>query len=239
RFVFVPGLFYESRPENKADMEHLRRALRDHGLETHFVPTGDRSSVEQGAKVLADYLRTATDRPIILFSASKGSADVALALSGPGDFDHVHGWISIGGVLRGTPLADVGLRWPNNIALGLGGWWHGTTIGVASDLTTKRGAARAATYAIPDHVRILHFLAVPFSGSITPRVRANYNAMRRYGPNDGVGLLTDQLLPQGYAVLAIGVDHHFEGLDVERGTLALTNLVLELVRSASPAPASG
>ena len=100
--------------------------------------------VEEGARVLADYLVEArkADRKLILTSASKGGGDIAHALGNllaGEDLKHVRGWGSIGGVLRGTPLADVGLTFPSSWLLALTGWAHGTSLGVARDLSTATG----------------------------------------------------------------------------------------------------
>jgi hypothetical protein len=250
RFVFVPGLFYKSRPNNGAAMAQIRALVRANGFDTHFIETGDRSKVADGAQMLADYLiaERGSKRRIILVSASKGGADVAYALGTllkGKKLDHVAGWISIGGVIRGTPLADVGLSWPYNWLLALTGWWHGATLGIAHDLAIESSAERAASYAFPDHLTVLHYVAVPFSGTITASVRNNYGSMRPFGPNDGVTLLVDQLLPQGFVLLAIGADHHFALPHADLRTIALATLILELVESsdaslpgAKPAPSS-
>jgi len=236
-FAFVPGLFYERRPENGAAMARTRAVLRERGFKTFLVPTGELSTVEEGARVLADYLIEARDtkRKIILTSASKGGADVAHALGhllAGTDLSHVCGWVSIGGVLRGTPLADVGLTFPSSWFLALTGWAHGTSLGLARDLSTAEGARRSAGYTFPAHLQVLHFVGVPFSGTVSDSVRGNYNTMVRYGPNDGVTLLPDQLLPQGHVVLALGSDHRFQDSGMDLKTLALASLIVELVEAA-------
>ena len=57
----------------------------------------------------------------------------------------------------------------------------------------------------------------------------NYDSMRPYGPNDGVTLLADEILPQGHVVLAIGADHRFVDPRTDLKTLALASLIIELV----------
>jgi len=233
-FAFVPGLFYDSRPENGAAMTVTRDVLDARGFTTYLVPTGETSSVEQGARVLADYLLKArkSGRKIILTSASKGGADVAYALGhllAGENLDHVHGWVSIGGVLRGTPLADVGLTFPSNLLLALTGWAHGTSLAVARDLSTAVGIPRAESCQLPEHLQVLHYIGVPLSGTVSPEVRGDYDLMRPFGPNDGVTLLADEILPQGHVVLAIGADHHFDDPRTDLKTLALASLMVELV----------
>jgi len=237
-FAFVPGLFYDSRPENGAAMTITRDVLDARGFTTYLVPTGETSSVEQGARVLADYLREArkSGRKIILTSASKGGADVAYALGHllkGENLDHVHGWVSIGGVLRGTPLADIGLTFPSNLLLALTGWAHGTSLAVARDLSTPVGIPRAESCQLPEHIQVLHYIGVPLSGTVSSKVRGNYDSMRPYGPNDGVTLLADEILPQGHVVLAIGADHRFVDPRTDLKTLTLASLIVELVDEAA------
>jgi len=238
-FAFVPGLFYERRPANGASMAITRAVLRERGFTTYLVPTGETSTVEEGARVLVDYLIDArkSGRKIILTSASKGGADTAYALShllANEDLDHVRGWVSIGGVLHGTPLADVGLTFPSNVLLALTGWAHGTSLGVARNLSTAEGAKRAATYRFPPHLQVLHYVGVPFSGTVSDTVRSNYDTMRPYGPNDGVTLLPDQLIPQGHVVIAIGADHRFVDPRTDLKTLSLASLIVELIAENAP-----
>jgi len=236
-FAFVPGLFYETRPENGAAMFKTRKVLRERGFTTYLVPTGETNTIEEGARILADYLREArkSERKIILTSASKGGADTAHAvahlLAGE-DMDHVRGWVSIGGVLRGTPLADVGLTFPSNLLLAMTGWAHGTSLGVARNLSTPISAQRIATYTYPEHLQVLHYVGVPLSGTVSDTVRSNYNTMRPYGPNDGVTLLPDQIIPQGEVVLAMGADHRFVDPHIGFKTLALANLIVEMIEAA-------
>ncbi|MHC4954880.1 MAG: hypothetical protein ACYTGZ_13420 [Planctomycetota bacterium] len=236
-FAFVPGLFYNSRPENGAAMAKTRAVLRARGFSTYLIPTGETSTVEGGARVLAAYLIEArkSGRKIILTSASKGGADVAHALGkllSSEETSHVRGWVSIGGVLRGTPLADIGLTFPSSLLLGLTGWAHGTSLGVAKNLSTAAGARRFASYSFPSHLQVLHFVGVPLSGTVSESVRSNYNSMKPYGPNDGVTLLPDELLPQGHVILAIGADHRFQDSRIDLKTLALASMIIELIEEA-------
>ena len=88
-------------------------------------------------------------------------------------------------------------------------------------------------FQFPAHLQLLHYVGVPLSGTVTPKVRSNYNTMRPYGPNDGVTLLPDQLLPQGHVVIAIGADHRFVDPRTDLKTLALASLIVELVEDAA------
>jgi hypothetical protein len=50
--------------------------------------------------------------------------------------------------------------------------------------------------------------------------------MRDLGPNDGLTMLVDQLLPGGLTIVEPGVDHYFDHPDRELRSLALLEVLL-------------
>ena len=65
----------------------------------------------------------------------------------------------------------------------------------------------------------------PLSGDIYGSVRSQYVRLRKGGPNDGLTLLADELLPNGIAVIEPGIDHFFAAPDIEIKSVALANVV--------------
>jgi hypothetical protein len=53
--------------------------------------------------------------------------------------------------------------------------------------------------------------------------------MRDLGPNDGLTMLVDQLLPGGLAIVEPGVDHYFDHPDRELRSLALLEVLLKRI----------
>jgi hypothetical protein len=51
--------------------------------------------------------------------------------------------------------------------------------------------------------------------------------MRDLGPNDGLTMLVDQLLPGGLAIVEPDVDHYFDHPDRELRSLALLEVLLK------------
>ncbi len=120
-FAFVPGFAYRREPAIGADFARQRRLMTAAGFKTFLIETDEVGTVERNAAFIADELvRLGREHDeIILVSTSKGGAEVALALGKllkPEQAAKVKAWISVGGLLRGTPIADRALQWPRS-------WW--------------------------------------------------------------------------------------------------------------------
>ena len=87
----------------------------------------------------------------------------------------------------------------------------------------QTGRARSAfdTLQFPPQVRIFAYVAVPLSGSISERGSGGYARMRELGPNDGLTLLADELIPQATPLLAPGADHFLDPVEQELWSTAL------------------
>src|SRR6516164_11793260 len=65
------------------------------------------------------------------------------------------------------------------------------------------------------------------SGDIAGDVRSRYNYLRKFGPNDGLTLLADELMPGGITIVEPGFDHFYRDPDINLKSLAIANLVAE------------
>ena len=73
----------------------------------------------------------------------------------------------------------------------------------------------------------MQYVATPLSGDITDNVRSRYAYLRKYGPNDGLTLLADELMPDGITIIEPGVDHFYRDPEIDLKSLAIANLVAE------------
>ena len=69
----------------------------------------------------------------------------------------------------------------------------------------------------------------PFPARSHPWRRDRYEALRSAGPNDGLTLLPDELVPGGAVITDIGLDHYYRDPEVELKSLALAYAVLDLL----------
>jgi hypothetical protein len=177
-------------------------------------------------------------RRIIVVSASKSGAEVALALGR--ELDGVESravlaWLSIGGVVRGSPFADRMLEpdlcWIAEAKLRRRGFDLG---GLLSMRTSTRLAA-FETLELPAHVLYLAYVAAPLASHISKRGDFGYARMRKHGPNDGLTLLVDELLPGGLTLVEPGADHFFVGSDLDLRAVALLRVLLRRARAIATA----
>ena len=169
-------------------------------------------------------------RPIVLVGTSKGGSDAALALGrelAPAQSHAVVAWISIGGLLRGSPYVDSVSKWPKTWAAGLAFWWKGLKPKVIRNLATAKRRPVFQSLTFPDHILMVQWIGSPLSGHIKKDVRRRYNIIKQIGPNDGLTLLADEIVPGGVVVTGIGLDHYYRDPEIDLKTFALANVVLE------------
>jgi hypothetical protein len=233
--LFAPAWSYRSHPASGADFARQRELLDRLGIEHRLIATDESGSVEANASTIAAAVREATRGPrrVIVVSASKSSAEVALALSRlvtPAESAGVAGWLNVAGALRGSPLADAALHpsasWLLRLVFRIANWrWEGVT-----SMTTSASRSRLAKARLPASIAVVNLVAVPVSGSIGPKVFLGYQFLREHGPNDGVVLLADTVWPGGVNLVALGADHLFSSRPGDGYDMALLRAVDFTVR---------
>ena len=237
--VFAPGWFYKTYgAETGADFQRQLTQLEKVGVPAELIETDENGTVESNAAVIAESLRRLRreGREVLIVSGSKSGAEVAIAL---GDIlpdeetAHVLAWLSIGGVHQGSPFADWALNptvcWFSQLNLGL----QGFDLEGALSLQTARRRSHFARLRFPDHLLLVSYVPVPLSGGISDRGAFGYSRMRDLGPNDGLTMLVNQLLPGGLAIVEPGVDHYFDHPDRELRSLALLEVLLKRIGAST------
>jgi hypothetical protein len=69
-------------------------------------------------------------------------------------------------------------------------------------------------------------IAVPLSGQVSERAAFTYNRLRELGPNDGLTLLADELLPGSVPLVLPGADHFLGPEDQRIWSTALFRVLL-------------
>ena len=238
--VFVPGWFYKSQPENGADFAKPRQALTDAGVRTALLEIDENGIVEHNGDLIARQLVTLSrsEQKIIVVSASKAGPEVALALSQlqKNNTDHnVKAWVNIGGVLRGSALADRALTWPTC-------WFvklfviNGGSFDAIESMATLRSAERAERTTLPSGMIVINYVAIPLSGQVTERARLGYSLLREEGPNDGLTQIVDEIPVGSITVPELGLDHFFTDPEIHMKTVALTSTIVRLLEGRRTAP---
>lgn len=236
--LFAPSWLHKSHPDNGSDFARQRHLLDQLGVRHHMAESRESDSVEDNAAVIVRTIRAigCDNGPVVLVSASKSGAEVAMALGGltSEDATCVGAWINLAGALGGTPLADAALRVPVKwMARGIF-WLSGWNWDTLESLETKRSRHRLATLRMPDTITVLNVVAVPVSGSVGSLVYPSYQMLASHGPNDGVVLLTDTVWPGGVNIVALGADHLFARWRDDAYILAMLRALDTAIRTYGP-----
>jgi hypothetical protein len=220
--LFVPTYLYKRFTFTGADLAAPRAALQRVGFTCYFVETKDDGAVEANADLViaAIRARAQSGRRLIIVSASKSGPEVALALTklGPAETRHVAVWINTVGALQGSPMADENLAPELKYIVG------NVDDAGRESITTAHSRQRFDSFRIPKHVLVVNYFGIPVSGSISFLARRGFFPLRKYGPNDGVLLLSDMIFPGGVTLAELGSDHFLfnDHLDVTAVALAIT-----------------
>ena len=230
-FVFVPGWLYRANPDSGADLARPRAVLGAMGLATRLVPLDENGTVEANGAALAAALgELAGDgRRLVLVSTSKGGPETHLALDQlgrSGGAGHVAAWVNIGGLLNGTPRADYWMEWPQRwlAAVAFAFLGHGTE--AISSMTTAPRRARFPELGVPHGVLVVNYIGAPLTADVGAHVRDDFEVIAPHGPNDGLTLLADALVPQGITLVEPGLDHYFVAPDIDARVAALVAALL-------------
>lgn len=232
--LFVPGWGYQSNAqETGSDLATPRGIIAGLGFENHLVALEDTGSVESNARILVAALdrHLSAGKKIILVSASSGGPTVALALSDPTIANNLQlvGWLNICGVLRGSPVIDAFLSWPNSLLLRAMAFYEGWNYTDLLSLSRGRSKPRYDGFVPPAQLTIVNYIGIPFSGQVSELGRGLYDMLKAQGPNDGLTLIPDALAP-GYTIMAVGMDHFVNNdPEIDIKTAALLPALLKLI----------
>lgn len=231
--VFVPGWFYKSQPENGADFAKPRQVLGEAGVRTVLLEIEENGTVERNGGIIAEQLDRLSrkEQNIIVVSASKGGPEVALALSELQNRSHrVKAWVNIGGVLRGSALADKALTWPTCWFVKLFVIGGDSFDGIES-MATLRSAERADRTTLPSDILVMNYVGIPLSGQVSDRARLGYSLLRADGPNDGLTRIVDEIPAASITVAELGLGHFFSDPEIHIKTVALANTVIRMLET--------
>lgn len=239
-FVLVPGWLYQSHGEaTGADFAAPRALLSRLRIDHVLVATLENGSVEENSRIVSKKLSdlAGRGRELVVVSTSKGGPEVALALASMGETaSGVAAWLNIGGLLRGTALADEALEPPRKWFVNTALWWKGRKKSGLVSLTTRAASSRRPEdLVLPSHLLVVNLIAAPLSGDVSKRARDGYRKLRTAGPNDGLTLLTDAIWPGGETLVIPGTDHFFSGIEVDQMTVSVLRTIEQAIdaRAAS------
>jgi hypothetical protein len=242
--LLVPGWFYKTHGEiTNADFRIQRRLYDEWKIPYRLVPVLENGTVEENARIVAEAIRAASaEHRLYVVSASKSGPEVAVALGRelkPEETRKIVGWLSVVGAVRGSPLAERVLApdfcWFVNYQLAQ----ENFDMRGLHSMQAKRSRPLFDTLQLPPNLRIVSLVAVPLSGNITDRVKFGYSRLRAHGPNDGLTLLADELIPGAVPLLLPGSDHLLGAEDQRLWSTAIFRVLMaELAEAQHPQDAT-
>lgn len=234
--VLVPGWLYRFQPGSGAGLVRELELFTRFGLRALRLDVDQNGTIESNARYIAGRIRllSRSESKLILVSTSKAGAEVVTALGeilSAGETRAVKAWLSIGGLLGGTMIADDAQSWPRSWLAAVYFWWHGMATDSIASMTTARSRARLERVSLPPHILVLHYVAVPLSGQVSGASMDRYLRLRSQGPNDGLTLLSDELLPGGIVIVEPGEDHFYQDPLRDHKTLAFARLIIEALEA--------
>ena len=212
----VPGAFYREHRNTGADGTRALAIARDLGCQAELIPVESFGGLEENAKVILDWLESHPGRRITLISLSKGGSDIKYALKSSraaASFVNVNQWVSFSGLVQGTPLVEWLRRrplrwWGFRLIL----WWQGHGRRAVEQLRHGPGTLLADWPVLPAHLRVVHVYGIPLSRHLAhPWAPRTYQRLAALGPNDGGGILIEDLMGLPGVVCPIwGADHYLD-----------------------------
>jgi hypothetical protein len=241
RLVLVPGIFSEEYPETGADGAELKRVAEQAGMRFDVIPLRGTEGLDAAADVIEEWLlRLPADSRVLLFTLSKGSAEVRHALARrrvtspeflrvQEAFRRVKAWVSISGSPFGSPQFELVLKRPlPRVVFSALFWFKRWNLSRLRDVLRYRPSA---PFVLPMHVQFVQIAACPLQVHLRDRRSKRFRKrLAAYGPNDGFSLLRDLVALPGSFYAVWGADHYLHGAFDLPGRL--TRLIAFLARRA-------
>ncbi len=224
--LFIPGLAYKEDTTTGANFAQQIKLLNSIGVDNELIETEEWGLVEDNAQLIVNRLKqlsSAHDK-IVLVSASKGGLETSLALGKYLDADiasSIQAWVSVGGILRGSPIADQSLKFPKSFLTRILLWKRGLKFDLVHDMSYVRRTKTYTDLKFPSHLKIIHFVGIPLSTQISKDIKSRYCSMRHLGPNDGLTPIADEITDQGIVISELGLDHYYRDPEIDKKTLSL------------------
>ena len=239
KIVVAPGAFHREHPEAGGDGSQIVAAAEQRGWESEVLPTESLGTLDTNAECIVAWLERQPQRRCILVSLSKGSADVMVALNRRPDLHgRVQAWISISGVLQGSPMSNWLLhRKFMRLVLWFMLWKHQADVQAIRDLQTgPRERLPVACHQLSAHqppFPIFHIAGFPLKRHLSNgRAKLWHRRLKRGGPNDSVVLLEDLLDCVGTVIPVWGADHYLKSR--WNAIASLTSIVESVAENDGP-----
>lgn len=225
--VIVPGVFGECTAPWVQPFSADYAYLESRGLRVAVIPTAGRGSSEHNARIIGQFFAHLDWRDVLVLAYSKGAQDFMQAAAAPDAArwtGAVSAFVSVAGVVNGSPLAEPNVGWYEHLMKHLPLPHCGPSDGGAIRSLTYRAAlnvrARFEQAALPFKSYSVVAMAVP--GAVNPLLTPFQRALTRADPrNDGQMLALDAILPHSVLLGTFAADHWAIALPFEESDAAV------------------
>ena len=229
--VGVPGYDYKKNGRvTGADLQDQIAILGKLGLRVEFVDLDPIGTVLECADVIEEALERLGEEQIVIAGPSSAGPAIHTALSRVGPGSGVLAWLNLGGTLHGVPLLDWLQKFPQRVVFDTVVWAQDWRHESFESLTNRVLRERFEQLSIPGDIHVFNYISMSLSGDISDFGWDKYLLMRSDGPNDGLSLLPDLLVPEGRTIVSPKGDHFFaEDPLIAQKSVALVLTILESI----------
>jgi len=209
KLLIMPGMFHKEYPELGGDGKIIQSITQRFGFDSEIVASKSTGDLEENADILRQSIRQSQNRALWLISISKGSAETGLCLKQlqQEDKNRIRGWISLCGIVNGSPIADVRLRYPGKLIIKLYTWLLSANYRALEQMRTSNPVWQQNLSDFDGD--LVHVQPMPVASYVHAKLIKRYRQIAHLGPNDGTILLDDLLKRRGHIYPLWGVDHFF------------------------------
>jgi hypothetical protein len=210
KLFIAPSGFYKELPEYAGDGGLIREIAARFGLPSEMIPVDTKGSISQNADKMIKFLSEEKCEKIIIFSLSKGGSDLLLALrTRPELQKKVFAWVSICGLFHGTLLADQFLDRKGVRRFIQDGIFK--SLGIHKDFLpefsyTEGVLSGRESLSIRNLISVI---GIPIESHLRGNLLKRFRTLSPNGPNDGISLCLDSILPNSNVYPIWGGDHYF------------------------------
>ena len=231
RVMVIPGLFNECFADIALPFEDAIKSLNDRRFKIDALVVSGRSSSDSNADYIVatiDNLELDQDERLVLIGHSKGAVDILhYLINYPQASQRVAAVVSVAGAINGSPLAAKGA----DIYTGLARYFFFGQCDTGDDgaINSLRPAVRMSWLAanpLPKSVRYFSLAACTRRDNINMLLKTSYDLLWIYSPrNDGLLLISDQIIPGGTLLGYANADHWSVVLPLENKNLLISQTV--------------
>ncbi len=235
----VPGAFYREYRQTGADGGRFVGMVRGLNVQTEIIPTKSVGTLQENGRIITQWLAqrcAPADEALILVSFSKGSADVKTALrdvQNHAAFAGVRAWLSVGGILHGTPLIAWLQARPLRYFL-IRQYLRLRRIAprVLEEMSHGPGTLLDSPTLLPASLPLIHLVTLPKASDLSMSLaRRAFNRILPLGPNDAGGLLLGDLHRFPGVIYPVRDTDHYM-----RNNSNLPELLRRILRAAANGP---